>query len=119
MSGSFATNRRFYDDKHFPRGFSRSGIFTIKESELLEAYGHAFKELDEQLREPGDETEQHFVAVCRGEQTAVTLEEKAWLKFKQRTGRRRFHALVGSPRVAAAEADDDAGSSDEDDLTVD
>lgn len=116
MSGSFATNRRFYDDKHFPRGFSRSGVFTIKEAELLENFGHAFKELDEHLREPNDEVEQHFAAVCHGESEAQTLEEKTWLKFKQRTGRRRFHALVGSPKVLATEVDD---SSDDDDLAVD
>lgn len=116
MSGSFATNRRFYDDKHFPRGFSRSGVFTIKEAQVLESFGHAFKELDEQLRQPNDVVEQHFVAVCRGEQNPESLEEKAWLKFKQRTGRRRFHALVGSPKVIAG-ADDDV-SNDDDDIAL-
>lgn len=110
MSGSFATNRRFYDDKHFPRGFSRSGVFTIKEAQLLETYGYAFKELDEQLREPSDSVEERFVAVCHGELPAQSLEEKAWLKFKQRTGRRRFHALVGSSKMTT---DDDSSSDEE------
>ena len=110
MNGSFATNRRFSDDKHFPRGFSRSGIFTIKEAQVIEQYGCAFKELDEQLREPKDDTETRFVAVCRGEAKAQSLEEKVWLKFKQRISRRRFYSLVSSPKVLAT---DDEGSSDD------
>ncbi|MFM2486900.1 DUF413 domain-containing protein [Celerinatantimonas yamalensis] len=117
MSGSFATNRRFFDDKHFPRGFSRSGVFTIKEAQVLESFGFAFKELDEQLRQPSDTVEQRFVAVCRGEQAAESAEEKAWLKFKQRTGRRRFHALVGSPKVVASD-DEVSSSSDDEDLVM-
>jgi uncharacterized protein YifE (UPF0438 family) len=104
MSGSFSSNRRFYDDKHFPRGFSRSGVFTLKEADLLERLGQVFKDLEEGSRQPSDDIEIRFVQVCKGEVEAQTPEEKVWLKFKQRTGRRRFHGLVGTPRGAAAES---------------
>ncbi len=45
MADSFTTTNRF-DNKHYPRGFSRHGDFTIKEAQLLERFGYAFNELD-------------------------------------------------------------------------
>ena len=46
MAESFITTNRFFDNKHYPRGFSRHGDFTIKEAQLLERHGQAFSELD-------------------------------------------------------------------------
>ena len=46
MAASFSVTRRFFDDKNYPRGFSRHGDYTIKESQVLEQYGQAFKALD-------------------------------------------------------------------------
>ena len=43
MAASFSVTRRFFDDKNYPRGFSRHGDYTIKESQVLEQYGQAFK----------------------------------------------------------------------------
>ena len=45
MAESFTTTNRFFDNKHYPRGFSRHGDFTIKEAQLLERHGYAFNEL--------------------------------------------------------------------------
>ncbi|AIN20075.1 hypothetical protein DJ57_3543 [Yersinia rochesterensis] len=45
MADSFITTNRFFDNKHYPRGFSRHGDFTIKEAQLLERHGYAFNEL--------------------------------------------------------------------------
>ena len=42
MAESFTTTNRFFDNKHYPRGFSRHGDFTIKEAQLLERHGYAF-----------------------------------------------------------------------------
>lgn len=62
MADSFITTNRFFDNKHYPRGFSRHGDFTIKEAQLLERHGYAFNELDLGKREPVTEEEQLFAA---------------------------------------------------------
>ena len=38
MAESFTTTNRYFDNKHYPRGFSRHGDFTIKEAQLLERH---------------------------------------------------------------------------------
>ncbi|SUC05134.1 Uncharacterized protein conserved in bacteria [Proteus mirabilis] len=76
MAESFITTNRFFDNKHYPRGFSRHGDFTIKEAQILERHGQAFNELDLGKREPATEAEKLFVAMCRGEREAATVEEK-------------------------------------------
>lgn len=85
MADSFITTNRFFDNKHYPRGFSRHGDFTIKEAQLLERHGYAFNELDLGKRQPVTEEEQLFVAVCRGEREPVSAEEKVWSKYVTRT----------------------------------
>lgn len=96
MADSFTTNNRFFDNKHYPRGFSRHGDFTIKEAQLLERFGHAFNELDAGTRHPVTEEEQLFVAVCQGEREPVTEQEKVWSKYLVRTRRpKKFHTLSG------------------------
>ena len=76
MAESFTTTNRYFDNKHYPRGFSRHGDFTIKEAQLLERHGYAFNELDLGKREPVTEEEKLFVAVCRGEREPVTEAER-------------------------------------------
>ena len=76
MAASFSVTRRFFDDKNYPRGFSRHGDYTIKESQVLEQYGQAFKALDLGEREPATKEEKDFVAFCRGERVAETFFEK-------------------------------------------
>ena len=39
MAESFVSQQRFFDNKNYPRGFSRHGDFTIKEAQILEKYG--------------------------------------------------------------------------------
>ncbi len=57
MAESFMTTNRFFDNKHYPRGFSRHGDFTIKEAQLLEQHGYALNELELGKREPVTEDE--------------------------------------------------------------
>lgn len=57
MAESFTTTNRYFDNKYYPRGFSRHGDFTIKEAQLLERHGYAFNELDLGKREPVTEEE--------------------------------------------------------------
>ncbi|KLN97975.1 DUF413 domain-containing protein [Moellerella wisconsensis] len=105
MAESFITTNRFFDTKHYPRGFSRHGDFTIKEAQLLERYGQAFNELDAGKREPQTEEEKLFVSACRGEREPTTLEEKVWAKYVSRIRRpKRFHTLSGGkPQIDPSE----------------
>lgn len=94
MAESFTTTNRYFDNKHYPRGFSRHGDFTIKEAQLLERHGYAFNELDLGKREPVTEEEKLFVAVCRGEREPVTEAERVWSKYMTRIKRpKRFHTF--------------------------
>ena len=105
MAESFTTTNRFFDNKHYPRGFSRHGDFTIKEAQLLERHGVAFNELDLGKREAGTEEETLFVAVCRGQREPVTEAERVWSKYMSRIKRpKRFHTLSGGkPQMDAVE----------------
>ncbi|RKS84545.1 hypothetical protein DES39_2104 [Orbus hercynius] len=101
MTESFISKQRFFDNKNYPRGFSRHGDFTIKESQLLEKYGVAFKELDSEIRKPLTVDEKAFVAVCRGKKEASNEYEKVWLKYINCVNRsKKFHTLSGGkPQV--------------------
>ena len=66
----------FLTTKNYPRGFSRHGDYTIKESQVLEQYGQAFKALDSGERKPATKEEKEFVAFCRGERAPETFFEK-------------------------------------------
>lgn len=105
MAQSFVTTSRFFDNKHYPRGFSRHGDFTIKEAQLLERFGQAFNDLDMAKRDPLTEEERQFVEVCRGAREPVTEEEHVWMKYTKKTKHpKRFHTLSGGkPTVETAE----------------
>lgn len=75
--------KTFFDDLHFPRGFNRSGEFTINESKLLNDYGHTMKRLAEGVLEPINEAEKRFIRCVSGEQEPTTLAEKTWCRYKQ------------------------------------
>lgn len=105
MAESFATTNRFFDNKNYPRGFSRHGDFTIKEAQLLESVGYALNELELGKRQPLTQDEINFVAVCRGEREAESEHEKVWMKYMSRINRpKRFHTLSGGkPQVDGTE----------------
>lgn len=105
MAESFVAVRRFFDDKNYPRGFSRHGDYTIRESQVLENHGLAFLELENGTRKAKTEEEKQFVAFCKGERPAETLFEKTWDKYRSRINqKRRVYTLSG---IAAADNIDD------------
>lgn len=113
MQQSFVAKRRFFDDRNFPKGFSRSGRFTLAEGNLLEKHGVAMQELEDGVRQPVNEEEQRFVQMCKGETEANTAYEKAWLKYKQQLQeKRKFHTVFGKKRIA--DGSDDFSYSDAD-----
>lgn len=93
---SFDATNRFYDDKNYPRGFSRHGDYTIRESDILESYGQAFLDLELGKREAINAEEEAFVAVCKNERVAETIFEKTWIKYRSRTNhKKRVYTLSG------------------------
>ncbi|MBK8973975.1 MAG: DUF413 domain-containing protein [Hahellaceae bacterium] len=91
----FASSKLFFDNKHFPRGFSRSGLFSKKEAEILERHGFAMQELANGNRAPVGAAEKAFVQMIAGERTAETEFEKAWSKYKYHTTNRRVSYTTG------------------------
>ena len=99
MQQSFVAKRRFFDDRNFPKGFTRSGRFTLAEGNLLEKHGASMQELEEGIRQPVNEEEQRFLQVCKGEAEAISTFEKTWMKYKQRIQeKRKFHTVFGKKR---------------------
>jgi uncharacterized protein len=92
----FASSKIYYDTKHYPRGFHRSGIYSRREAELLERHGYAMKELASGARQPATPAEQQFVQVCKGEMESQTELEKAWLKYYRAVTTRRVIYTAGA-----------------------
>lgn len=83
----FETNRVFYDSRHFPRGFSRSGDFSLKEAELLTRYGALLNDLTQGRMAPGNPAQVRLVAVAQGQAGAESALEKVWEKYLGKTSR--------------------------------
>ncbi|BDM64622.1 hypothetical protein NFHSH190041_20740 [Shewanella sp. NFH-SH190041] len=96
--GGFISYKRFYDDTHFPRGFSRCGDFTTKEAQLLEQHGHAMQALARAERVPVTVEETQFVEVLSGQRAAETLLERIWLKYCKLCAGKPFYSVSNSPR---------------------
>jgi len=56
-------------------------IFGTDELELLHQWGHWFQALQDDVLQPFTELQLNFIAVCRGEREAVSVEEKTWKKY--------------------------------------
>jgi uncharacterized protein YifE (UPF0438 family) len=103
---SFSVTRKFYDDKNYPRGMSRSGDYSVTEVTILETYGIALLEISSGKRQPTTEEEINFKAVCSNEQNADTAIEKAWMKYQNKVlTPKQFHTLFGNTRTAVDDAE--------------
>lgn len=85
----------FYDDKHFPRGFRKSGDFNIAEAELLTLVGKRLFMLEQALCLPENQVEEQFVNMCKNRTTGQTKVELLWQKYNAITKNRSFHSLSG------------------------
>ncbi|QIW15460.1 hypothetical protein A4G20_03535 [Pasteurellaceae bacterium RH1A] len=102
MAESFSVTRRFFDDKNYPRGFSRHGDYTIRESQLLEQFGQACLALELGERKPATKEEKQFVAVVKGEAEAQSLLEKVWIKYRTKiSNTHRVYTLSGNTDASA------------------
>ncbi|PWK45379.1 DUF413 domain-containing protein [Pleionea mediterranea] len=81
QSRDYYLSRRFFDDKHYPYGFSRSGDFTLSEVQALEKHGVLFQALMEAKVLDTNEEDKLFIKVMKGKKQPQTLAQKAWLKY--------------------------------------
>lgn len=86
-------SRPFYDDKHFPRGFGRSGTFTILESDIMQEYGHTLKALFEGQLLPENEEEIEFINAFKEVNEPANSLHRAWSKYIQATQPKSFFTL--------------------------
>ncbi|WP_413111822.1 DUF413 domain-containing protein [Thaumasiovibrio sp. DFM-14] len=85
---------RFCDNKAFPRGFAKSGDFTLVEADLLTHYGQTMLALELGNLEPENAEENHFLQTLIDHKNANTKLEKVWLKYIELSrGRKQFHTL--------------------------
>lgn len=96
MKDSFIASKKFFDDQHFPKGFSRHGDFTIKEADILEKYGRTFQQLATGVLKPKTQIEKKFVQVVDGRKEPENEYEKAWIKYLNLINKaKKFHTLSG------------------------
>ncbi|GAA6206614.1 MULTISPECIES: DUF413 domain-containing protein [Thalassotalea] len=89
----FIQTDRFYDDVHFPRGFSKSGDFTIADAELLSVIGKRLLMLEQGEVLPENQVEEKFVFSCKSGNEGETKIEILWQKYKKLTQYKPFHSL--------------------------
>ena len=114
----FTQRGRYYDDKNFPKGFHRSGEFTVNEADLLFNYGKELAALEAGTLVPENDQQKHFIAVCTGEAEAETALELAWQKYRRKALARRsaISAFSSARPVIEEEITDDE---EEDELLLD
>jgi uncharacterized protein YifE (UPF0438 family) len=96
--------KRFYDNTKFPRGFAKSGDFTLAEEEILTLYGDTMQGLEMRILEPENAEEKHFIKVIEPPGKAKSTLERVWLKYVLLArGRKRFHTLNGRNKPDAIE----------------
>lgn len=99
--------KRFYDSIKFPRGFAKSGDFTLAEEEMLSLYGDTMLGLELGLLQAENSEEKHFLKAIAHPGKAKSKLERVWLKYTQLArGRKRFHTLNGRSRSPSEFADD-------------
>ncbi|WP_394245609.1 DUF413 domain-containing protein [Vibrio astriarenae] len=100
--------KRFYDNIKFPRGFAKSGDFTLAEEELLIQFGDTMLALELGELTPDNSEEKHFMKVLANPLKAKSKLERTWLKYTQLArGRKRFHTLNGSRRGTVVDTSDE------------
>ncbi|ESP92913.1 MULTISPECIES: DUF413 domain-containing protein [Pseudoalteromonas] len=94
LKEAFAASKPFYDDANFPRGFSRSGHFTLLESELLQQHGQLLLSLYKQKYPPTNSLQQQFVDTFIQHKSPSNQMEKIWSKYLDLTTRKhKIHTL--------------------------
>ncbi|RUO76601.1 hypothetical protein CWI84_11430 [Idiomarina tyrosinivorans] len=110
------SKKTFNDIRNYPYGFSRSGDFSIRESEALMRHGALIMALVTGELAPTNAEEQSLLQVAKGEKAPETLVEKTWVKYQTRINRPKVASMYGRTRYADEAFD--SGSVD-DDIVID
>lgn len=88
----FLASGEFYDDKHFPQGFKRSGDFSIPEADILSQLGTRLSALESMKAIPETDEESHFATMCIKDCVPESQVERVWAKYKNliNTGKPKF-----------------------------
>ncbi|MCO4321160.1 DUF413 domain-containing protein [Aliidiomarina quisquiliarum] len=108
----------FNDFRNYPYGFSRSGDFSIRESDALLHYGCLITALVAGELEPTTDEDKGLLAVATGQKEPETVIEKAWVKYHKRINRPRVGSMYGRSKIVEDDNDYDSAGSTEDDLVV-
>lgn len=111
---SMRTLTKFYDDKNFKRGFSRSG-FTIREALILETYGRTMQSLLNGVVVAESEAELRFVEQVQHQPAAISEFAQCWLKYQNKINfKPKYYTLCGTQRSSDDSSDDHSDSSSDD-----
>ncbi len=106
--------KRYFDNKAFPRGFGKSGNFTLVEDDVLSSYGQTLIQLESGELLPINAEEKHFLKVLKNPGKARSRIEQIWLKYLLLSrGRRTFYPLTGMskrydrPKVVESEMEEE------------
>ncbi|GLQ31740.1 DUF413 domain-containing protein [Litoribrevibacter albus] len=107
---SFLSGRTFYDVQHFPNGFSREGVFSIRESELLSDCGHTISQLNSGSVEPQNPDQEKMLEFLQGKRDPETDLERIWSKYqthlnKQYIAMRTMYTETGSSHQESDSSD--------------
>mgnify|MGYP002637798151 CR=1 FL=1 len=105
--------KRFYDNKKFPYGFSRSGDFSIAEAQCLEKYGALYKALIENQVIDPSKSDLKLIKACQGPVKTMSFEEETWLKYLNYQTRSQVWI---TPNAKAANSDKSSSSDELDDI---
>ena len=105
-SSSFLTDKTFSDPTHFPYGFARSGEFTVRQAQLIEEHGQAYKALSEGVRQPVNDEESEFVRFCQGEKEAESIHERTWKRYLAKLERTGIIYSLAKGRISERELSD-------------
>ncbi len=88
-----ALARRFYDDDLFARGFSRSGDFSLAESELLLHYGHLCQAIERNILLNPTHEDRQLALEINGHVKPKSQLAKVWLKYRQLRQKKAIHMV--------------------------
>ncbi|MGM0480369.1 MAG: DUF413 domain-containing protein [Pseudomonadota bacterium] len=108
----------FNDFRHYPYGFSRSGDFSIKESDALSLYGGLIAALLKGDYLPENQHDLELLAAAKGERAPVNTVEKAWAKYQARIHRPKVASMYGKGKFTADNFDSAGVKDNQDDLII-
>lgn len=115
-----ALNKRLFSDpKHYPYGFSRSGDFSIAESQALQQHGSLIAALIDGHIAPENEEDNAYIACALGQLEPQTIAQKAWLKYQKRINRPKYASIHGTRKASSERKGDELVNDIDDDIDID